>query len=258
MVGKAELIWRKKMKTLFTAFLVFSMLTVFGQKENPLIREGNEQYRNGNVVAAEKSYREALKKNKVSDPAQFNLGDALYKQEKYEDAEKQFKSLAESKKTPAERSRIYHNLGNTYLQQKKYEESINAYKQALKSNPSDDDTRYNLAYAQAKLQQQKQQQDQDKNKDNKDKDKKDKKDNKDNKDKKDDKKNDDKDKNKDQDKNQDKDPKEDQQPKQEKPKMNEQDARRMLEAINQEDKKIQDKLKKEKGKGRQVQIEKDW
>lgn len=240
------------MRTIFTTYLILLFFAAFGQKENPLIRKGNESFKKGDHINAEKLYKEALTKNKSSEPAAFNLGDALYKQEKYEEAQKQFQSVVMSKSDEVARSKVYHNIGNSLLQQKKYEESIKAYKQALKLDPRDEDTRYNLAYAQAKLQQQ-----QNKNQQNKDN-----KDQKDKQDKKDEKK--DEQKKNDEQKQDDKKDQNDQQKKEEKngqpekPQMSEQDAKRMLEAINQEDKKIQDKLKKEKAKGREVRIEKDW
>ena len=100
----------------------------------------------------------------------------MYKQGKIEEAEKQFQSIASDKNMNDEqKAMLYHNYGNSLLKDQKYEESINAYKNSLKLNPKDNDTRYNLAYAKARLQQQQQQQQQNKDqqKDDKNKDKKD-------------------------------------------------------------------------------------
>ncbi|MCE9539072.1 MAG: tetratricopeptide repeat protein, partial [Bacteroidetes bacterium] len=185
----------------------------------------------------------------------FNLGDAYYKQGKYEEAAEQFQLLTHRASSKDTLSKAYHNLGNALMQTKKYQEGLDAYKNALKNNPDDEDTRYNLAYAQQMLKQQQQQQkkdDKDK-KDNKDKDNKDKKDNKDNKDKdkkdkdkKDDKPNEDKDKeNKEKEK-----PKENQ--------ISKEDAKRLLDALQNDEKNLQDKMKKGKTKGMKVEIDKDW
>ena len=130
---------------------------VYAQHENKVIRNGNQLYQNKKFGQAENKYKEALTKNKESKEAAFNLGDALYEQKKYEEATEQFNATAKTAKDKKIQSQAYHNLGNSYLQNKKYEESINAYKNALKMNPDDDDTRYNLAYAKSKLIQQQQQ-----------------------------------------------------------------------------------------------------
>jgi Ca-activated chloride channel family protein len=137
------------------------------------------------------------------------------------------------------------------LQNKKLEESIEAYKKALLNNPKDEETRYNLAYAQDKLKQQQQQ----KNKDNKDKKDQDKK----NQDKKDqDKNKDDKNKDNKDNKNQDK-KDQDKKDQQDQPnKLSKQDAERMLDALNNNEKQTQDKLKNKKLKGGKLNISKDW
>src|SRR5690242_2136100 len=146
----------------------------FAQSDKKLIREGNKSYDNKKYSDAEVSYKKSLDKNQKSYEANFNLGDAYYKQGKYDDAAKQFELLKSEKKDKKTEAAALHNLGNTLLKNKKYKESIDAYKQALKLNPNDEDTRYNLAYAQTMLkqeqqrQQQQQQQNQDKNKDKKD------------------------------------------------------------------------------------------
>jgi len=138
------------------------------QSERSLIREGNEQYETKKFSEAEKNYRQSLEKNKNSVAGKYNLGNALYKQDKIDEAGNQYRSLLSDEKLSREnKARTYHNLGNSLLKASKFEESIEAYKNSLRLNPSDNDTRYNLAYAKAKLQQQQQQQKQD-NKDNKD------------------------------------------------------------------------------------------
>lgn len=228
---------------------------LFAQQEKSLIHKGNELYKQQKYTEAEQIYRKSQTGKTLHTESNFNLGDALYKQKKFEDAGAQFNQLATSTKNKMVAAGAYHNLGNTLMEGKKLEESVEAYKKALLNNPKDEQTRYNLAYAQAKL---KKQQDQNKNDKNKNKDKnkdkdKDKKD-KDKKDKdkkdKDKKDQDKKDTNKDQNKNQ--------QPQDQKPQVSKEDAQRMLEALNNNEKQTQDKLKNKKLKGAPVKILKNW
>lgn len=227
----------------------------FAQNEKKLILEGNKHYKKENYSEAEKSYARALNKNKDSYKGAFNLGNAYYQQGKYEEAAEQFQLLTHRATSKDTLAKAYHNLGNALMKLKKYEEGANAYKNALKNNPNDEDTRYNLAYAQQMLKQQQQQ-----NKDNKDK-----KEEKKNKDKKDEQnKDDNKDKEekdkKDQDKKDEKDKKDEESKEEEKPKKEEiskEDAQRLLDALQNDEKNLQDKNKKGKA-GVKVQIEKDW
>ncbi len=129
-----------------------------------LMREGNKQYNAEKAEDAEKSYRRALDVDEKSNMATFNLGDALYRQKKYEEAGKEFEKAASETTDKMDKSRAYHNLGNSYLQQQKLKESIEAYKQALRNNPNDADTKYNLSYAMNLLKQQQQQQNKDQKK----------------------------------------------------------------------------------------------
>ena len=234
-------------------------MLLLAQKEKRDIHKGNELYQQQKYAEAEAFYKKSVAKSKESVAGNFNLGDAFYKQKKMDEAAQKFTEIAGSTDNKAVKAQAYHNLGNALLESKKLEESIEAYKKSLINNPKDDETRYNLAYAQEKLKQQ-QQQNKD-NKDNKDKDKKDK----DNKDQKKDQDNDNKDKqdqdkkdqdNKDQNKDQDKKNEKDQQPQPDK--LSKEDAERMLEALNNEEKQTQDKLKNKKAKGVKGKIVKDW
>ena len=209
--------------------------------EQKLVREGNKLYKEKKYADAQKNYLDALSKQSNSYRGAFNLGDSYYKQKKYKEASEQFEMLAQRKTSNDTLSKVYHNLGNAYLQQKEFEKSINAFKNALKKNDSDEDTRYNLAYAQKMLKQQLQQQKQDKDKKDKEKQDKDKKDkNKDNKD----------DKNKDKQK--------EQQQQQQNQNISKEDAQRLLEAMNNDEKKLRDKINEKKVKVPRGQIEKDW
>src|ERR1035437_9226429 len=195
--------------------------------EQKLVRDGNKKYKEKKFAEAEKNYLNALGKQSNSYRGAFNLGDSYYKQGKYKEATEQFESLTARKSSDDTLSKVYHNLGNSYLKQKEFDKSINAYKNALKKNDEDDETRYNLAYAQRMLkQQQEQQKQQKKDQDKKDKDKKDDK----NKDKKDDKNKDKK--------------KEDKQEQQQN--ISKEDAQRLLEAMNNDEKKLRDKMNEKK------------
>ena len=158
------------MKTLCSSVLVFLLfsINVFAQREErKLIDDGNTEYKTGKYNEAEILYRKSLEKNRESEIANFNLGDALYKQGKFEDAANIFNGIAGKTTDKDLKSKAYHNLGNSLLKTEKYQESVNAYKNSLKNNSQDDETRYNLAYAMSKLQQQQQQQNQ-QNQDKKD------------------------------------------------------------------------------------------
>ncbi len=226
---------------LLIIFTIISFLTasdLYAQKDRKLIREGNREFKSGNYEDSEILYRKAEEKTNMPFVSSFNIGDALYKQEKHEESAAKFKELAEQTSDNMQRAASYHNLGNAYLQANKLEESIEAYKNALRKNPGDLETKYNLAFAQDKL---KNQQQQDKNKDkNKDKDK-DKDQNKDkNKDQQDQ-------KNKDQQnqENKDQQDKEKQQPQQQ-DQISKEDAQRILQAMENDEKKVQEKVKKAK------------
>jgi tetratricopeptide (TPR) repeat protein len=234
----------------------------FAQKEKRDIHKGNQLYEQQKYKEAEAFYKKSVDKSKESVVGNFNLADAWYKQKKYEDAVQKFTDIAASAGSKDLKAKAYHNLGNALLESKKLEESIEAYKKSLMNNPKDNETRYNLAYAQEKLKQQQQQDKDDKNKDNKDnKDQnKNDKNNKDQQDKKDQDKND-KDKQDPKDKDQDKngDQKDDQ--KGEKPRpdqLSKEDAERMLNALKNEEKNTQEKMKNKKGKAVKGRIVKDW
>ena len=138
-------------------------LTINAQTDKGFIRHGNKEFKNGNYSEAEVNYRKSLDKE-YNPKAQFNLGDALYEQKNYEDAEKNFSGVIDHNVSKELESDAYYNLGNTYMAQEKYAEAFDSYKQSLKINPKNDDARYNLEYARWKMiqqQQQNQQQQQD-------------------------------------------------------------------------------------------------
>ncbi len=222
-------------KFFITLLLFLFSICVFAQNEKPLVRKGNSDYKKGNFSDAELNYRKSLEKNKNSAEGSFNLGDALYKQKKYDEAAGAFHNLSNTKLDDNVKSNTYYNLGNSYLQNDKYEESINAYKQALRLNSKDDDARYNLSYALQKLKQQ-QQQKQDKKEDKK--------------------KQDDKKEQQQNQQKQDEKQKEQQKQQQQQQKISKEDAERMLEALKNDEKNLQKKLVKKEGA--RISIEKQW
>ena len=141
-------------------------LTVNAQTDKGFIRHGNSEFKNGNYSEAEVNYRKSLDKE-YSSKAQFNLGDALYEQKNYEDAQKTFSEVIERNVSKELESDAYYNLGNTFMAQEKYAEAFESYKKSLKMNPKNEDARYNLEYARWKMIQQ-QQQNQDQNQQNQD------------------------------------------------------------------------------------------
>ena len=143
----------------------------FGQNtaERKAIRKGNSYYDKSN-------YTDATKQDPKSERAKYNLGCADYQLKNFDKAAKGFEENTKSNAPKSLKSDAYHNLGNALLKSKKYEDAAQAYVNALKNNPSDNDTKYNLSYALKMLKKQ----NEDKKK-NKDKDKKDNKNNKDNK-----------------------------------------------------------------------------
>ena len=152
-------------------FLLFSIATIVSAQEaNDFIEKGNALYDEGKFGEAEMTYREGQEEGADPFISGFNLGDALFKQERYEEAANLFQSLPNLTDDKEQKASAYHNLGNSFLKAQKFQESVDAYKQSLRNNPRDLETKYNLAYAKRMLQQQqeqqqKQDQNQDKNED---------------------------------------------------------------------------------------------
>lgn len=153
-----------------TLFLL-SAGEMVGQNARQMVRKGNKLYEEGKFTEAEVQYMKSLENDEEIFEGKFNMADALIRQEKFDQAIEQLQILAESTENKEQLAKIYHNIGNAQLQKKELEKSIESYKSALRNNPQDDETRYNLAYAQNQLKQQ-QEQEQEQNKDDKDQDKK--------------------------------------------------------------------------------------
>ena len=228
-----------------------------------------------NFINAEAEYREAIALNPKEDIGKYNLGNAYYNEEMNDVAMSRFKQAAAVADTKSDKHRAFHNLGNTYMNEKKYQEAVESYKNALRNNPRDEETRYNYALAKELLEDQEQNgggdDDKENEEDKKDEEKKENQDNENNKkdgedgDKKDenDKGEEEQDK-KEGDENEDKgksdEPKEEKQQQQptEPGKLSPQQVKNLLEAMNNEEKKVQDKINAKKQKGSKVKSEKDW
>ena len=227
----------RRYSILYLVILIMIPGTLWAQGERKYIRHGNKEYEDKAFEESELQYRKALEKDLSSYEGNFNLGDALYKQEKFEDASKKFSGLASSEKDRMELAKIYHNLGNSLLQSNQVEESIEAYKNALRNNPEDYETKHNLAWALNLLQQQQQQQqNQDQNQQNQE-----------------------QQQNQDQQDQQQQDQEQqEQQQEQQNDKISKEDANRILEALQQDEKQLQEKLRKQMARTQRVAVLKDW
>lgn len=233
--------------SLFPAILV-------AQNERKHVRSGNKIYQKAikdttkidtaAFARAETEYRKALEKKPTDKYWNFNLADAVYKQNRFDEAAGKFSELAEQMTNPVEKARAYHNLGNSQLMNQKIDESIESYKKALRQNPNDLETKYNLAYAQLlknQQQQQQNQQNQDQNKDQK--------------------QDQEQQQNQDQqnkDQNQDQ-QQQNQQQQQAQNKISKDNAEQLLQALQNDEKKIQDKVKKvQAAEAKRQKVEKEW
>lgn len=155
---------------IFIALFITMGTSLIAAEGDKLLYNGNKSYKTNNYKEAEIDYRKSLETNPNSNIARYNLANSLYKQGNYTEAMEKFKELSNENFSKQELSKVFHNLGNSLLEEKKYEESIDSYINSLKNNPKDEDTKYNLAYAREMLRKQ-QQDDKDKDKDNQDQDK---------------------------------------------------------------------------------------
>ena len=247
-VSNQELVVRSKMLMILfflltpISYLLFPdsclQTPVSAQTDRQYIRQGNKLFRSGDYPNAEVSYRKAIEKNPKNPQAVFNLGNALMAQKKDSAAVMQFDSATKLETNPLRKAKAYHNVGVICQSHKMYGEAIEAYKSALRLNPADDETRYNLVLCkhQQKKQQQNQQQNQQGNNDQKQDDKKDQ-------------------QNKDQQKDKQEDKKQQEQPK---PQMSKENAEQLLNAAIQNEKQTQDKLNKAQQQPQRRTTLKNW
>ena len=243
------------------------------QKSNDFVYEGNTLV-SDDFIAGEKEYRKALSKKPSNTKGAFNLGNAYYETGNFDEALLRHIEAANLATTKAEKHKAFHNIGNTLMQKKMCKEAVEAFKRALRNNTTDEETRYNLVVAKECAAEQQKNEDKNKDKDKKDKDKEDEKkdEKKDEEEKKDENKDEgDKDKKEGDDKEDEngkpkdeKDNKKDGKPDNKKPqqpqpgKLSPQQVKNLLEAMGNEEKKVQAKINAKKAKGKKVKAEKDW
>ena len=232
-------------------FYILSMLLCIGaghafaqeKTDRDYLRSGNKLYNDSLFIKAEVDYRKALEINPKSTDAMFNLANALLMQQKAKEAMEQYESVSKIEKDKQKLAQIYHNMGVILQSSKQLPQCIEAYKESLRNNPKDDETRYNLALAQKLLkdQQNQDQQNQDQQQQQQEK-----------------KEEENQDQNKDQQEQDKKDQQQNQQQQQQnKNEMSKENAQQLLNAVMQDEKNVQDKVKKQiqiQGK----KLDKDW
>lgn len=277
--GSKNLIYLTKIKLkmirLIALFIIINLSFAFSQDkkkadEKPrvdkFLPKGNEAFKKKKYAEAEKNYR--LSNGQAPNVAKsaYNLGNSAYRQQAPSESKNYFSKALQNAKTKEEKHYAFHNMGNVMMNEKNYQGAVDAYKNALKNNPKDEETRYNYALAKKLLKDNppppddKNQDNKDQNQDKKDqKDKQDQGDNKDNKDKGDDKdKKDNKDKGDNEDKGDKGDNKDDQKPQPQGGGADKQRAEQLLKAVENEEKRTQDKVNAEKAKGTPIRTKKDW
>ena len=240
------------------------------------LSQGALAIQNNEFITAEVAYRKAIAIDQNKATGSYNLGNAYYKNSKNEEALSRFVNAAKVATTKPQAHQAFHNLGNALMNQKEYSGAVEAYKNALRNNPSDDQSRYNLALAKDLLEKnppQEGEDDQEKEQDKQD--KKDQQDKKDDQDKNQDQEKDPKDNQDPEDKKGDeqedkKEPQEPKDPKDEQAKQDQQQqqpadgqlspqqVKNLLESMNNQEKKVQDKINAKKQKGVKIKSEKDW
>lgn len=214
---------------------------LFAQKEASDVRRGNREYNKQNYTEAEVNYRRGLEKNKNGYEAHYNLGDALFKQDKYADAQAEFETAAkmlDKKEDKTRYAKAMHNIGNCQFAQQQYDKAVAAYQESLRANPADNDTRYNLVKSMLLLQQQQQQQQNRQNQDQKQ-DQQQQQQNRQN-----------------QDQQEQEQEQQQQQQEQNDDRMDKETAEQILQALEQDEQDTQEKMQRQQGKKRRV--EKEW
>lgn len=227
---------------LLLGFMFVSVAAYCQKSERDYLRSGNKLYKDSTYVKAEVDYRKALELEPKSTDAMYNLANSLLMQQKAKEAMEQYEAARHVEKDKMKLAQIYHNMGVILQSSKQLPQCIEAYKEALRNNPKDNETRYNLALAQKQLKDQQQNQQQDQQQQQKQ-----------------DQKQDEKQQNKDQQDQQKKDQQQQnqQQQQQQQNQMSKENAEQLLRAAMQDEKNVQDKVKKGvRVEGRK--LEKDW
>ena len=223
---------------------VASMLSfdAYSQKmpERHLVRKGNRQYERGNYDTSVDNYSRALQENPECFEAKFNTANVQFRKELIDKSEQTLRKLAQdSTRTDLERADVSYNLGNTLFVQQRLEEALDCYRNAMRLNPYDKEAKFNYALTKELLKQQQNQQQQQQNQNQ----------------------NQDQDQNQNQDQNQEdkqnqnqqnqeqnqQNQEQNQQNQEQEQQISEQEQQAMLEAIQAQEDKTQDKLKDKKG-----------
>lgn len=147
---------------------IFAAATASAQKypERGLVRKGNRAYDKGRYERSIERYERALGVSPDNYEATYDLGNALFRAERYDKAAEMLgKAAADTLRTPEERAEAWFNLGNAQLAQQKLQDALESYKNSLRMNPADEQAKYNYVYVKRLLQQQEQNQDQNQNQD---------------------------------------------------------------------------------------------
>jgi len=246
-------------------------MSAMGQKERLTLRQGNSSYEDGDFQSAIGKYEEALDIDKNYGKAYYNKGNAHYRANEIDAAVQEYELAASNAKDPIEESQVFHNLGNCYLNtaralmnqapnpndsvqppdpQQFVRASIETYKKALRKNPTDEETRYNLAYAQQLLEEgggggQDQEQDQKQDEEQQD-------------EQEQDESGEDEQEQQEQQNGDEEQEQQGEQPQPDQGEMSKEQAEQMLKALDQQEKDLQDQLGKERIQGERIKIEKDW
>lgn len=246
--------------SLIMALIFFTISPLAAQKQRKYARQGNREYTEKDYEDSEMLYRRAIDADPSFNKAVFNLGDALYKQEKYEEAIERFKELSDKELDSRKLSDSYYNLGNALLKAGELEESIEAYKDALRNDPGNMEAKYNLAYALDQLQKQQQQQENDEQQDSGD-DKQDEQDQEDSgsQDEQEDRKDEQESgQQNEQDQQQQEQDQQDDSARPDQQQMSKEDAERLLQALAENEEEIQEKVKKARAAKSRVRTLKNW
>lgn len=203
---------------LLFGFCLLQSVVIYSQTQNSLIRRGNQLYKKGDFDKSLVEYEQAIKLDPQNASASYNFGNALFRKQKWEDAEKNFDNVIAGSKDNSLRQTAFYNKGVSLSKQKKIEESIEAYKNALRLNSNDEDARVNLQ--KALLERKKNDQSQSNQK-------------------------------------QEEKPKQKEKPKPQQSKLNKKEVERLLKALHQKEQEVQQKMQKNRPRG-VTPPEKDW
>ncbi len=220
-----------RLRYLFLFVFSFLLINTQAQEERRFVRKGNKLMEKENYEEATEQYRRALKEDPTSFEAGYNLASSLYRQEKFEEALNQLKGVEPFTKDKEKIAKMYHNIGNNLLHLQQLDPAIDAFKNSLRANPLDDQTRYNLIAAMKMKDEQEQNQDNQEDKQEQQDDK----------------------------QEQQEEQQEQQQQQQQQQELDRENAERLLNAIEQDERELMERLQKEKHKDQQpVKIDKNW